>query len=84
MIAAAATEVGIGRGGGGVVVVIVYGGGRLSWTDGDKQRGGPTKIHGGPIVGLNAAGACVRPPLQPGRNVLEEGRWPAGQKLREG
>jgi hypothetical protein len=62
-----------GRGGGGVVIVIVYGGGRSSRMDGNEQRGRPTKIHSQTVVGLDAAGACIRPPLQPGRDVLEEG-----------
>jgi hypothetical protein len=83
-IAAATTEAGIGRGGGGVIVVVVYGGGRSSRTDGDERQGRPMKIHGGAVVGLNAAGACVRPPSRPGCDVLEEGRRPAGQKSREG
>jgi hypothetical protein len=48
-----------GRGGGGVVVIIVYGGGRSSRTDGNEQRGRPTKIHSQANVGLDAAGACV-------------------------
>jgi hypothetical protein len=62
-----------GRGGGGVVVIVVYGGSRLSRTNGDERRGRPTKIHGQAIVGLDAAGACIRPPSRPGRNVSEEG-----------
>ncbi len=73
-----------GRGGWGVVIVVVYGGDRSSQTDDNKQRGQPTKIHGRAVVGLDAAGACVRPPSRPGRNVLEEGRRPAVQKLHEG
>ncbi len=83
-IAAAMTQAGIGRGGGGVVVVVVYGAGRLSRTDGDEQRGQPTKIQAKAVVGLNAAGACIRPLSWPGRNVLEEGRRPAGQKSCKG
>jgi hypothetical protein len=83
-IAAATTEAGIRRGGGGVIIVVVYGSGRSLRTDGDKRRGQPTKIHDGAVVGLNAARACVRPPLRLGRDVSEEGRRPAGQKSREG
>ncbi len=41
--------------------------------DSDKQQGRPKKIHGGAVVSLNAAGACVRPLSRPGRDVLEEG-----------
>jgi hypothetical protein len=70
-----------GRGGGGVVVVVVYGSGTSSQTDGDRQQGQPTKIHDQAVVGLDAAGACVRPPSWPGHSILEVGQWPAGQKL---
>jgi hypothetical protein len=73
-----------GRGGGGIVVVVIYGGGRSLRTDGNKSQGQPTKIHGLAVVDLDAAGACVQPPPQPGRGVSEEGRWPAGQKSRKG
>ncbi len=47
-------EAGIGRGGGGVIVVVVYRSGRSLQTDGDEQQGGPTKIHGGAVVGMKA------------------------------
>ncbi len=57
----------------GVVDIIVYGGGRLLQTDGKEQQGQPTKIHGQAVVCLDIAGACIRPPLRPGCDVLEEG-----------
>jgi hypothetical protein len=73
MIAVATPDAGIRRGGGGVVIVVVYGGGRLSRTDSNERQGQPTKIHGRAIVGLNAAGACIRPPSRLGCDVSEEG-----------
>jgi hypothetical protein len=73
-----------GRGGGGVFVVVIYGSSRSSRMDSNERQGRLTKIHGRAVFDLDAAGACVRPPLWPGRDISEEGQRPAGQKSREG